>query len=297
MPSAPFEYVRASSWEDAVRLLADGGEDARVIAGGQSLVPMMMLRLAEPEVLVDVGPAAPRTIEHRDGVLRIGALARHVDVQESPVVRAHCPVLADAAGHIGNVRVRHRGTFGGALAHAEPTAEWPCLAVALGATIGVLGPGGPREVPAGDFFVSHFTTALEDGEVVTHVDVPLPGPGVGAAFAELARRAGDFALAEVAAVVGLDGDGRCAEARLVVGATSERPVDLSAALAGLRGEPAGDRWAAEAARAAAADAPIGSHPHASEDYRREMVAVLARRALLAAAARAGTGDHEDGDRR
>lgn len=285
MHPAPFDYVRASSWEDAVARLVEAGDEARVIAGGQSLVPMMMLRVAAPSLLVDVGGAAERTIERANGTLRLSALARHVDVQRSQAVRAACPILAEATSRIGNVRVRHRGTVGGSVAHGEPTAEWPCLAVALGATMRALGPGGERAIAAGDFFVTHLTTALQPGEVVTHVDVPALRPGQGSCFVELARRGGDFALVEVAAVVELDGDGRCADARVVVGATGDRPADVSGAAAALRGEAPDERLAAEVGRAAAAELRIGPSPHASEAYRRDVAAVLVRRALLTAAAR------------
>jgi carbon-monoxide dehydrogenase medium subunit len=286
MYAAPFEYVRAGSWEEAVSELAEAGEDARVIAGGQSLVPMMMLRLAEPAVLVDVGGAGDRSIARENGTLRVSALTRHVDLEDSAPARAACAMIPEAASRIGNVRVRHRGTIGGALAHGEPTAEWPCLAVALGATVQVLGPGGARAVPAEELFVTHLTTSLEAAEVITAVDLPVVGDGEGSCFVELARRPGDFALVEAAAIVALDDGGRCARVRLVIGAVGERPVDHSAAAAGMLGAPPGEDAAVEAGRAVAAEAEIGPSTHASEGYRRDMVAVLARRALLEAAVRA-----------
>src|SRR3954452_11916395 len=163
MSAAPFEYVRAGSWEEAVSALAEAGEDARVIAGGQSLVPMMMLRLAEPAVLVDVGGAGGPALERVSGTLRVSPPTRHVDLEASAAARSACAMIPEAASRIGNVRVRHRGTIGGALAHGAPTAEGPCLAVALGATIHVLGSGGARAVPAGELFVTHLTTSLEPG--------------------------------------------------------------------------------------------------------------------------------------
>ncbi len=298
MYAAPFDYVRATSWSEAVAQLAAAGEDARVIAGGQSLVPMMMLRIAEPAVLVDVGGAAERTIERADGTLVVSALARHVDLEESAAARDACPMLAEAASRIGNVRVRHRGTIGGALAHGEPTAEWPCLAVALGATVRALGPSGERAIAADDLFVTHLTTSLEPGEVITRIEMPVLRPGQGSSFVELARRAGDFAMVEVAALVTLGGDGRCTEARVVVGATADRPADLSATAAALHGERPGERLAGEVARAAADEVEVGPSTHASAEYRREMVAVLVKRALLTAAARAsGGGERRGGDPR
>jgi CO/xanthine dehydrogenase FAD-binding subunit len=290
MSAAPFEYVRAGSWEEAVSALAEAGEDARVIAGGQSLVPMMMLRLAEPAVLVDVGGAGDRSIARENGTLRVSALARHVDLETSADARAACAMIPEAASRIGNVRVRHRGTIGGALAHGEPTAEWPCLAVALGATIHVLGPGGARDVPAADLFVTHLTTSLDLGEVITGVDLPVVGPRAGSCFVEMARRPGDFAIVEVAAIVALDAEGRCERVRLVVGAVGERPVDHSAAAGALVGVTPRENLAVEAGRAVAAEVDIGPSTHASEGYRRDMVAVLARRAMLEAAARATHGE-------
>jgi aerobic carbon-monoxide dehydrogenase medium subunit len=285
MYASPFQYARAASWVDAVEQVAAGGEEARVIAGGQSLAPMMMLRMAEPSLLVDVNGAAPRTIARENGTLVLSALVRHAELEASDDVRAAFPALAEAAGWIGNVRVRHRGTIGGSLAHADPSAEYPCVALAAGAAITALGPGGERSIPAAEFFVSHFTTALEPGELVTRVAVPALRPREGCAFAELSRRPGDFATVEVCAFVALGEDGRCRGARLALGATADRPLDLSDALQALSGEEP-ERAAAEAARAAAALAEIGESGHGSEGYRRELVAVLGRRALLAAAARA-----------
>jgi CO/xanthine dehydrogenase FAD-binding subunit len=295
MYAAPFEYTQASSWREAVQRLSDGGEDARVIAGGQSLVPMMMLRLAEPTLLVDVGGADERRIERTNGTLVLSALARHVDLERSPVVGEACPVLAEAAAHIGNIRVRHRGTIGGSLAHAEPTAELPCLAVALGASVRTLGPAGERTIAADELFVTHLTTSLAPDEVITHVQVPVARPGQGSCFLELARRTGDFALVEVAAVVDLDAAGRCAGARLVVGATADRPADVSSAAEALIGEEPTERVAHEAARAAAAALEIGPSTHASASYRQEMVGVMAGRALLTAAARARGAPVPDGE--
>ena len=297
MYAAAFEYVRASSWNEAVHHLSEAGEEARVVAGGQSLVPMMMLRLAEPTVLVDVGRAAERSIQRTDGTLVLSALVRHVDLERSSVVAEGCPVLAEAATHIGNIRVRHRGTIGGSLAHAEPTAELPCLAVALGASVRTLGPEGERTIAADDLFVTHLTTSLEAGEVITEVEVPVGGAGRGTCFLEMARRTGDFALVEVAAVVDLDANGRCAGARLVVGATADRPADVSSAAEPLLGEEPSERAAQEAGRAAAEALEIGPSTHGSASYRRDIVGVLARRARIGAAERARGALGQDGDRR
>ena len=289
MYASPFQYVRAGSWPEAVQRLAEGGEDARAIAGGQSLAPMMMLRMSEPALLVDVNGAAARTIERSNGSLVLSALVRHAELEASEKVRAGFPALSDAAGWIGNVQVRHRGTIGGSLAHADPSAELPCVALAAGAAVTALGPNGERTIPASELFVSHFTTTLEPGELITSIEIPALRPGQGCAFAELARRPGDFATVEVCALVELGAEGRCADARLAVGATAERPLDVSAAIDALRGEEP-EHTAAEAGRAAAAAVEVSPSTHGSDEYRREMVAVLAKRALLAAAARARGGE-------
>jgi CO/xanthine dehydrogenase FAD-binding subunit len=290
MYSAPFEYLRAGSWEDAVAQLARGGEDAHVLAGGQSLVPMMMLGLAAPSLLIDVGHAGPRTIEVRDGSLVLSALVRHVDLEQSETVRTTCPLLSEAVGYIGNVRVRHRGTIGGSLAHAEATAELAAVAVAHRAKIRVLGSRGERTVPAADLFVTHLTTSLEPNEVITGVEFPAAGSRSGSCFTEITRRAGDFAMVEAAATVTLDEHGRCADARLVVGAVADRPADVSDAAQALIGAEVEPEAMASLARTVADDVEIGPSTHASVDYRREMVAVLIERALGTAAARAAAGE-------
>jgi CO/xanthine dehydrogenase FAD-binding subunit len=290
MYSAPFEYLRAGSWEDAVAQLERGDDDAHVLAGGQSLVPMMMLGLAAPSLLVDVGAADERTIEARDGSLVLSALVRHVDLEQSDAVRAACPLLTEAVGYIGNVRVRHRGTIGGSLAHGEATAELATVAVAQQATVRVLGPSGERAVPAADLFVTHLTTSLQPGEVITGVGLPIAAQRSGSCFVEITRRAGDFAMAEVAAILSLDEQGHCVDARVVVGAVADRPADVSEAARALVGEPPADASVTELARAVAEEVEIGPSTHASVEYRREIVAVLIKRALRTAAARAAGGD-------
>jgi carbon-monoxide dehydrogenase medium subunit len=284
--AAPFAYARAASFDEAVALLAATGEDARVIAGGQSLVPLMMLRMAQPSVLVDIGGAGDRSIERVDGRLVVSALARHVDLERSAAAREACPMIAEAAGLIGNVRVRHRGTLGGSLAHAEATAEWPCVAVVLEATVVAHGPGGERAIPAADLFVTHLTTSLAAGEVITRVEFPVLSGRRGSSFVELARRAGDFALAEAAAVVSLDDAGRCTSARVVLGAVADRPVDVSALASPLVGAEPDAEAARAIGRAAAEAVDPAAGRHASAAYRRRMVAVLVERALVTAAVRA-----------
>jgi CO/xanthine dehydrogenase FAD-binding subunit len=286
MYAAAFDYVRASSWDDAVGALVQAGEDARVIAGGQSLVPMMLLGVAQPSALIDIGPVEPPRIERRDAALVLSALTRHVDLEQSDEVARAAPMLAQAARVIGNVRVRHRGTIGGSLAHAEPTAELPCVALAHAAIVHARGPEGERTIPAGELFVTHFTTSLGPGEIITNVEVPALREGQGSCFLELARRPGDFAMVTVAALVTLDEGSRLEDARVVVGATGDRPADHSACAHGFIGEPVGERVASEIAQAVAEEAEIGPSSHAGAEYRREMVGVLVKRAVIAATAEA-----------
>jgi len=287
----PFDYAAASSWDEAVELLSQNGDDARVIAGGQSLIPIMTLRLAMPAFLVDVNGADRSRIERRGDRISISAVTRHADLERSPGLAADCPMLAEAASLVGNIRVRHRGTIGGSLAHADPAAELPCAAVALGADILTLGPGGERRIPAGEFFESFFTTSLQPGEVVTGFEVPVMPDRTGWSFLELLRRTSDFAVVAVAALVTLDGESRCVMAKLAAAGVGDRPVDLTDAAEALVGQPVGDSSVAQAGRRAAAAVDPPAAPHASSWYRREMLDVMVRRAALQAAgrARAGTG--------
>jgi CO/xanthine dehydrogenase FAD-binding subunit len=289
MYAAPFDYVRAASWDDAVARLAEAGEGARPIAGGQSLAPMMLLRLAQPEVLVDIGHADDGSIEQRGSTLVISALARHAELERSPIVRRACPILAEAAAMIGNVRVRNRGTIGGSLAHAEPTAELPCVAVALQATVHARGPSGERAIPASELFVTHLTTSLEPGEVITRVELPASGQRQGWSFVELTRRPGDFALVEVAALMALDEERRCSDIRVVVGAVGDRPADCSSQVAALEGTEPTEASVEEAAEVVARSVDVGPSSHAGPDYRRAMVRALVKRALLSAKTRGQDG--------
>lgn len=285
MKPAPFAYVRARSVDEAVAWLARSGE-ARILAGGQSLIPLMNLRLVRPATVVDINtvPGLEEIRELPDGGLGLGALVRHTDLATSPLVRSRAPLLAAAAAHVGHRAIRNRGTLGGSLAHADPAAELPAATLALEARLTVAGPRGVRAVAAADFFLGLFATALASEELLTAVEVPPPAPA-GWGFAEVARRAGDFALAGVAAVLHADGRGACGRARLVAFGAADRPLQLGAAEALLhdaRVEPALARLGGEAA--AAECAPLDD-VHASAAYRRHLVGVVTERALLQAAAR------------
>jgi CO/xanthine dehydrogenase FAD-binding subunit len=282
----PFDYATAASWPEAVDLLREGGEDARVIAGGQSLIPMMTLRLAVPALLVDINGADRSRIERNGDRVVISAVTRHSELEHSPVLATECPMLAEAASLVGNIRVRHRGTLGGSLAHADPAAELPCAALALDAEILTLGPDGERRIAANDFFDSYFTTALQSGEVVTAVEIPTMNEGTGWSFLELLRRSSDFAVVVVAAVIAVDGDGRCVAAKLAGAGVGERPIDLVHAAEALVGEKVDEGSALEAGRRAARAVAPSAAVHASAGYRRAMLEVFVRRAVLQAAGRA-----------
>jgi CO/xanthine dehydrogenase FAD-binding subunit len=283
MYASAFDYVRASSWSEAVSRLAELGDDAHVIAGGQSLVPMMMLRFAAPSTLIDIGGADERTIELRDhGTLVLSALVRHADLEHSEIVAAHVPMLTQAVRQIGNVRVRHRGTIGGSLAHGEPAAELPCVLIAHGASVQALGPDGERTIAVNDLPVMQLVTSLAEGELITRVQVPALTEGQGSCFIEMSRRPGDFAMVNVAALVTCDESGACTAVRLVLGAVGNRPVDVSEAAQELIGHEMTEESSEAVAAAIAAAAEVIPSSHAGIDYRREMAGVMVARALRGA---------------
>jgi aerobic carbon-monoxide dehydrogenase medium subunit len=279
---AAFEYHRVDRTEDALERLAELGEDAKVLAGGQSLVPMMNFRLVRPPALVDVMRIPDLRYVMRDGdALRIGALTRHREIEllrDGDLVSGY-ELLPHAARWVGHYPIRTRGTFGGSIAHADPAAEWCMLALLLDATVVVTGPGGEREIPAADFFLGFFTTALEPGELLLEVRFPRPRPH--AALQEFARRHGDFAIVAAAVAVDVDGD-RMSDARVVVGGVDEVPLRVQAAERALDGAAPGGEAFAEAGRAAAGAVEPSSDVHGSAEYRKELTDVLVRRALAEA---------------
>lgn len=285
MPAVPFEYHAPRTLEEAIALLRQGGEGAKPLAGGQSLVPLLTLRLARPEVLVDLNGLDELRAVRRDGDhVFIGALVRHRSLERGDGALGACPLLQEAAALIGNVRVRALGTIGGSLAHADPAAELPAVAQALDATLVLRGPDGERRVPARDFFLGALTTALGPAEVITGVRLPVLGPGVGYAVEEFTRRAGDFAVVAAIAVVEVGRAGEIARARVALagaGATPRRLPGVEAALAGQRPEVETLR---RAALGAAREIDPDGDMHASAAYRRHLARVLTSRALERAAA-------------
>ena len=286
MKPPPFDYARPESVNEAVAILAAHDGDARLLAGGQSLVPMLNFRLVHPSLLVDVNRIPGLAgIEETGEVLRIGALARHRRIEVSERVRLRFPVLRAAVRHVAHLAIRNRGTLGGSLAHADPAAELPMMAVLLDATLEISGPAGTHRLAAHDFFRSALATTLGDAEMLTRVELPFLPPGTGWGFEEVTRRAGDFALAAAAATLTLAG-GRVAEARIAVMGAHDTPLRIAAAETLLTGS-APSRDAVEAAARVARDAvEPWDDLHASAGFRRRLVEVLARRALESAARRA-----------
>ena len=280
--AAPFEYVAPTTLDEAVSVLGERGDAAKILAGGQSLAPLLVMRLARPELLVDInGIAGLDGIRFEDGMLRLGALVRQRTVEQDPVVREHFPLVTEAVATIGHVAIRNRGTVGGSLAHADPAAEWPALLLALDGEVEVVGPQGSRSIGAADLFVTVMTTSLAPDEIVREVRLRLPDGAVGTAFVELARRHGDFAIVGVAAVLGME-HGLVAHCRLALSGVGDTAVRARAAEASFLGGGAGDEAIEAAAAAAASEIQPAGDIQGSADYRRKVAAVLVRRALFAA---------------
>ena len=286
MKPPPFEYHAAGSVDEAVALLAEHGDEAKVLAGGQSLLPLLSLRLARPSQIVDINDLTELSTIDNGSDLRLGALVRHREVERSPVVRAANPLVSDAVRFIGHTAIRNRGTIGGSIAHADPAAELPAVAVALGVTIEVRSTRGSREVSADRFFEGFLTTALEPDELVTAVRVPAQPRGTGSSFREFSRRSGDFAIAGVAATVALGDDGRVAGARIAFSGVASVPVRAEEAERELVGQSATDATWAAAGQQAARDLDPPGDLHGSTAYRRHLAAVLAEEALREAHRRA-----------
>lgn len=287
MKPAPFRYARAETLAEAIALLAAEPGERKLLAGGQSLVPMLNMRLVRPAVLVDVNGLRELTgiTPGPEGGLRLGALTRHAELAASPAVLERAPLLAEAARHVGHAAIRNQGTLGGSLAHADPAAELPAALLALDARVRISGPRGAREVAAEAFFRGLLTTALEADEILTAIEVPAQPPGWG--FVEIARRPGDFALAGVAAVVRVapGAPTRVEHARLVGFGIGDRPLRLAGAERHLTGRPLDADIAARAGAATGSDCNPPSDVHGSAEYRRHLATVLTERALLQASAR------------
>jgi CO/xanthine dehydrogenase FAD-binding subunit len=275
---APFKYVRADSVQEASALLVEYGDEAKVLAGGQSLIPLLNMRLAKPEVLIDINRIAGLKGISRNGNLKIGATASQAGVLASADVAQYAPILVEALTHVGHVGIRSRGTIGGSAAHADPASEIPAVLLAMDAEITATGPQGERTIPAEEFFVSTFTTALEEDEVLTSITLPYPIDASVWSFEEVARRHGDYALVGVAAIAELDDAGVVSRARIAISGVSDTPVRAIAAEEALVGNTLADA-ADEAGRLAQEGIDAPGDFHASAQYRSEVTRALVTRAL------------------
>lgn len=288
MKPAKFEYHAPSSLTEALALLGElRGQDSKVLAGGQSLVPLLNMRLARPGHVVDINGL--RELDYinptADGGLAVGALTRQRTLEKSPEVARRAPLLAEAMPLVGDRQVRTRGTVGGSLAHADPVAELPTVAVALDAELVLASRGQTRTVRASEFFVTFLTTLLEEDELLVEVRFPPPRPGAGQAFLELTRQRGAYAIVSAAAVLALENN-RVVDARLSLGGVAPTPIGSVGAQAVLSGQEPSEELFSAAARVAAEDVDPSPDVHGTVAYRREMAQVYAKRALKAAASRA-----------
>lgn len=284
MKPATFAYHQPSSVGEAIALLR-ADDEAKLIAGGQSLMPLLNMRLAQPTALVDLNAVDGLDgVRMDDGHLVVGALTRQRTLELDPQATANLPVLARVMRHIGHVTIRNRGTVGGSIAHADPSAELPLVVVALDAEVVAEGPGGRRTIAARDFYEGFLTTTLAPDEILVEIRLPTALGGAAVGFEELSRRSGDFALVSALALVQRDGDGRVAQARLAIGGANPVPLRIAAAEQLLTGATQDDALVAQAADAAAEAVQPLDDVHGPAEYRRDLTRVVARRALARALA-------------
>jgi carbon-monoxide dehydrogenase medium subunit len=280
---ASFGYVAARSVDEALELLARHGEEAKLLAGGHSLIPAMKLRIASPRTLIDLGTVEGlRGIRIDGDALVIGALTVHSDIANSDIVRQRVPALSAAAGVIGDVQVRNRGTIGGSCAHADPAADFPVILTALNASFVAVSPSGQRTISVDDFFVDFYTTALAPNEILTEVRVPPPASDTGTAYHKLANPASGYVVVSSGALVRRDASGKCVDARLAIGGLGGRPFRPVATEAALRGKTITQETIADAVKTAAEGSDPDDELYASAEYKRHMAAVLTRRAIAEA---------------
>jgi CO/xanthine dehydrogenase FAD-binding subunit len=289
MKPSSFEYIVPTSIEEALEAIRQSGADAKYLAGGQSLVPAMNFRIAQPAVLVDLNRIPELRYIHADADgLRIGAMTRQRRLEADGGVARQAPLLAEAVPYIAHPQIRNRGTIGGSLVHADPASELPVIAVALEAVLRVRSTAGERRIPASEFFLGMFTTALQPEELLVEIEIPPVPAGAGHAFVEFSRRRGDYALMGVAARVQKAPDGTCRAARIVLLNAADGPVTAAGAAEILIGRSLDERTAEDAAVFTAEKEiePMGNL-HATPDFQRHLARVLVRRAVLTAASRAG----------
>ena len=291
MKPAPFRYVAARTLEQALQLKAEHGDEARFLAGGQSIVPTMNFRLTQPAMLIDINPldALAGVQGNGAGCVRIGALTRYRNLERDDTMARDLPLVHEALPHIAHPQIRNRGTIGGNLAHADPASEMPAIALALGGKLRAQSVRGERWIEAADFFVGALSTALESDEMLTEVELPAAPPRSGACFMEVARRRGDFAIIGVACTVELDEDGRCTQARIGLCNAGDRPIFATDACDLLAGRQIGASEIDEAAALVQPAIDPGGNIHATKEFQRHIAGVLTVRALTVANERARRG--------
>ncbi len=284
---AAFDYHTATSVDEAIALLQQYGDEAKVLAGGHSLLPTMKMRLAQPGHLVDIGRISGLSYIREDsGAVAVGAMTRYSTIMRSDVVGKYFALLPEGTALIGDQQIRNRGTIGGSVAHSDPAADMPGMVLALKADIVVQGPGGKRTIRADDFFLDLFATALKPGEIVTEIRFAIPPARTGSAYTKLANKASHYAVVGCAAVVSLGGDGTCSSASVVITGASVKPTRASAVEAALVGKKLDEATVAAAASHAADGLELVEDIHGSKAYRAQMATVMAKRAILKAAERA-----------
>jgi carbon-monoxide dehydrogenase medium subunit len=284
---AAFDYHRAATVDEAIALLQQYGDEAKLLAGGHSLIPAMKLRLSQPEHLIDIGRLQGLSYIRVDGnVVAIGALTTYTQIEHSDVLRQQLPILPECASVIADQQVRNRGTLGGSVAHSDPASDMPGVVLALKGELVAQGPKGTRTIKADDFFIGTFTTALEPDEILTELRFAIPAPRTGSAYEKLANKASHYAVAGCAAVVTLDNDGTCTSASIAITGAGLQTTRASAVEAALVGKKLDAAAATEAASHADEGLDLVEDIHGSKEYRRQMTAVITRRAILRAAERA-----------
>jgi carbon-monoxide dehydrogenase medium subunit len=287
MIPANFDYIAAKSLDEALSLLAKHKDNAKLLAGGHSLLPAMKLRLAQPKVLIDIGRIKDLSYIREDGgQIRIGAMTTHFQIETSDLLRHACPLLPETATHLGDMQVRNKGTIGGSLAHSDPAADWPAAALAVGAEIVAVGPKGERVIKIDDFFVDLFTTALKPGEVLKEIRFPASKGHVGQCYMKMRHPASGFAVVGVAVNLSLDGSGKCQSAGVGVTGVSPKAYRAGGVEGALKGKPLDAKTLAEAASHSADGVAANSDLFATAAYRKHLAQVYTRRALETAASRA-----------
>lgn len=286
MIPANFDYIAAKSLDEALSLLAKHKDDAKILAGGHSLLPAMKLRLMQPKVLIDIGKIKDLSyIKEEGGQIRIGAMTTHFQIETSAVLQRACPLLPETATHLGDMQVRNKGTIGGSVAHADPAADWPAAVIALSAEIVAVGPKGERAIKADDFFVDMLTTALQPGELVKEIRFATPKGKVGQAYMKVRHPASGFAVVGIAVTLTADG-GKCTSCGVGITGVSPKPYRAKGVEAGLKGNALDAKTFAAAAAHAADGVDTNADLYATGDYRKHLAEIYTRRALESAASRA-----------